>query len=51
MLLEDQALDRICEGGALDELIYNSASAESIRALDIFEYLRARQERKLCVTN
>jgi hypothetical protein len=51
VLLEDQALDRICEGGALDELIYSSAPAESIRALDIFEYLRARQERKLCVTN
>lgn len=45
MLLEDQALDRICEGGALDELIYSSAPAESRRALSIFEYLRMRKER------
>jgi hypothetical protein len=51
MLLEDQALDRICEGGALDELIYNSAPVESRRALDVFGYLRMRQERRLYVAN
>jgi hypothetical protein len=47
MRLEDQALDRICGDGALDELIYNSAPAESKRAIDIFEYLRMRKERNL----
>jgi hypothetical protein len=51
MLLEDQALDQICEGGALDELIYSSAPAESKRALGIFEYLRMRKERKFYATN
>jgi hypothetical protein len=49
MLLEDQALDRICEGGALDGLIYNSAPVESRRALDVFGYLRMRKERSLMV--
>jgi hypothetical protein len=50
MLLEDQALDWICEGGGLDELIYACAPAESIRALDVFDCLRRRKER-VCVTN
>jgi len=50
MLLEDQALDRIYESGGLDELIYDCAPAESRRALDVFEYLRMREERAY-VTN
>ena len=51
VLLEYQALDRICEGGTLDGLIYSSASVESIRAMNVFGYLRMRQERKPHVTN
>lgn len=51
MHLEDQAIDLICEDGGLDQMIYNSAPAESIRALNVFEHLRRRQERKVCVTN
>jgi hypothetical protein len=50
MLLEDQALDRICESGGLDELIYDCAPVESRRALDVFGYLRMREERAY-VTN
>ncbi len=44
--LEESALENMSEGGQLDNILYACVSEKSGRAINIFEYLRQRQERK-----
>jgi hypothetical protein len=43
--LEEASLENISEYSGLDDMLYHCASKESMRAVNIFEYLRRRQER------
>jgi hypothetical protein len=43
--LEEASLENMSEDSQLDDMLYHCASKESMRAINIFEYLRRRQER------
>jgi hypothetical protein len=43
--LEESSLENISEDSGLDNILYDCVSEKSSRAINIFEYLRRRQER------